>query len=438
MSMPTPAPMPAPAPVPASPSPVAGRPTSRDAASPAAAPGAELGLAPLEEDEPETAAAKREDLKAKIAASESPAETETIETEPEPQEQPDFSDKFDQFAEPAAQPVAFPPDEEVFSHGVTGAVVLGAGALGMIGGLILGVVQSPGDVVMGAYVGAAIGWVGGFMVAFLFAFSGQRDSGKVRCQACGNLFPADTQTCGWCGAPIEQQALSPLAVDCLGAFSYARRGAWSVAWATIIAVAASLIWLGCQYVADSSPGTGYVWVVAALGGLIGLAMTGYMLEFFSGAIDLTVREPDKPPSFGAFGPRSLLMATRAVGVVVVYVLPVLTLPLLPAGLMLMDSHGLSDAMGLRRAVDIVRRRPHDYAILWLMVLLWAGAMALAITLAALGNSFLFDLLPADPQAAQVVEGLDFCLVTGVVSAIAAAFGLAIFRCIGSFARHHRG
>jgi hypothetical protein len=324
-------------------------------------------------------------------------------------------------------------------------VLLVMGIAGIVGGAVGGFFLLGSHPIAGVYAGGALGWVAGFMVACLFILSAERDESRLRCPACGQSFPDGTELCSQCGGVLTGPSVNPVARGGLHAGSYALGGKKAVAAMALLGFVgggfAQAVYLA---VSPRSYLNGWGWGLIALAGLLLAYLGGYLLEFLLSVVVQTLRVVGSPPPPlpSPLSGRAVLTALGAVGIVCVYALPLVTLPLLPLALLHLSAGGMGKALNPRLALTVGLRRSGDFAVLWLVIFLWVAGLLLSLALAVaafIGMDRIQALLSAadTPWANALRAGMSILLTalkSGMVSAFLCVFGLAIARCIGLFGR----
>ena len=293
-------------------------------------------------------------------------------------------------------------------------VSLTTGLAGMLVGLAAGAAWMQTRPLLGALAGAGIGWVCGFIFAFLLASTAEAPD-----------------------APDATPALSPMAAGCLHAGAYARSGAGNVFLLAIILTAAYLLLAGLdrlllEFPDDLGP---RIPTLIAVASLTGFLVLGYWMEFFATVMTDTVGGSSASPSLpGLFPPRFLATGIKVLLVLAVYVAPVVTLPLLPLGLLWATCPARVGAFGPIRNTRLALRNAREFVVLWMFLLLWAAALVLAVVV-AIGLHRLTEVFPQTTGSGAVILSMTFQgILTAVIGAAAGLFGLAMFRCLGLFAR----
>ena len=283
------------------------------------------------------------------------------------------------------------------------------------------------------------------------------------CPTCGNYFPEGTEFCQWCGGVLVGKFDNPVARGGLHAGSYGlgnRRAAGIMAGMGLIGGAvAEAIHQAAR--AGACPDA-WLWLPIGLVGLILAYLGGYLLEWLLSAIRQTARmENDwlqrrkqsvaggggladmadaSPPSL--WPGRNLLSTAGALAIACVYVVPLVTLPLLPLALLHLATGGLGKALNVTLSLRTAWRRSGDFILLWMVLFLWVAGLILALVLAA-GAFVAMDRIPALVDSAVATSSTAagaalWILLTAckfaIVAALACVFGLTIARCIGLFGR----
>jgi len=328
----------------------------------------------------------------------------------------------------------------VLENKLVTVTVLVIGLLGMSGGLLAGLSWFTTQRILAAYVGAGLGWVAGFIIAFLLVLGVDKEEvRKIRCPFCGSVWPAETETCGVCGLRLVPTMGASLTDDCLKAGSYALTNLLSVYFLAILLVVGYLLTAGSHHLVRefSAAVEPFGPVVYGLCGIIGFLIFAYWLDFFLSAIAGTVARSDEAPGLPRFwSVDTLATGLKGLGVVIVYVLPVFTMPLLPLGLLLLSTPGKRRAFDLAGAVKTAWRHARDFTILWLLLLLWIAGMVLAIVVANLLYRLRALIPPLEGASGIVVAMVPTAVAIAVIGVIVGIFGLAMFRCIGMFGRYN--
>ena len=138
------------------------------------------------------------------------------------------------------------------------------------------------------------------------------------------------------------------------------------------------------------------------------------------------------------GLANIATGVKGLGVLALYVLPIFTVPLLPIGLLWVSGSGEKKSFSLVGAFKTMWRHPKDFVVLWLWLMVWSSAMALVIV-AAIVLFGLTDMIPSVEGYSQtLLKTIITAVEVMIIGAVCCVFGLALFRCIGQFARHNAG
>jgi hypothetical protein len=323
----------------------------------------------------------------------------------------------------------------------TGAVLC-SGVLGLLGGAWIGVVSMPSAMILGAYLGAAGGWLAGFLMGFLMTLAIDRGEGdEIHCPLCQTSCPPGAETCRWCGASLGQHLLGPVAAECLASPSYAVSNVPVLLWLGMLMLLGGLAVGGASEAARLEQVSGawgpLLWAVSAL---VGAWIVSYVFEYVLDAISSVVSGARKAPD--APSPASLRQPAAGaylVGLAVVYVLPVVTLPLLPIALARLGMPGRQGVFRVRSLARAAWREVRDFEILWLFLLMWALAGALTALVVIQGLTLLARAIPVESQTTRVaVRALWIGLAAGIGGLAGGVWVLSMACCTGAFGRWRRG
>jgi hypothetical protein len=314
------------------------------------------------------------------------------------------------------------------------------GLFGMVWGVLIGAMWFAADRAIAAYVGAGFGWVVGFVLGFMLAAAGDKDRpARARCPLCHNVFAAETGTCSFCGSPLQTQIFSPLTADCLKAASYPLEDVVTIYWMALSLTGGYVLVRGMDHLVGVFPSVLTVlgpWRPALIG-LAGFLVFVHWMGRFLNAVRDTLPELHRIPGARYSWARKVVLGMGGLGVLAFYTVPVVTFPLLPLGLLRLGAGSVRGAFDLVTTVRMAWKYTSDFAILWLMLLLWSSALFLSVAVGAAAVYFLGGLTPN-------VEGASGITLSMIVSAIGAMavgfagsiFGLTYFRCIGLFGRYN--
>jgi len=338
-----------------------------------------------------------------------------------------------------ASPAEFGVEAVMEYRGVTAMIFL-VGLFGIGAGFVGGFYCLPFGRVVGGYLGAAAGWVAGFLLAFLLLLANKAQASRLRCSVCKKVFPVGTEVCNWCGSVLSGPELDPLVADCLRAGAYALSNRASLYWMSLLLATVAALVFGILEALRRFPAE----LASARPGLIGLCwLIGfltfahwlrYLLETIGGTVNMSDRV-GSAPRYWSF--RNVGLGLVGLGVLAAYVLPMLTMPLLPLGLLAISGSRKGIAFNLPAVVRAAWRNAKDFALMWLLLLLWSSGLALTAALAAALWYGMSVLVPPSQDISGIAMSIAFLAVTaGLAGAAGTAFALAMFRCIGLFARRN--
>ena len=368
----------------------------------------------------------------------------------EPQNQSARTIKFsEQLDEPLdldelseAEAFAAQADEEaLFSSTRLALIIPAIGLIGIIGGMVMGMIFFPERLIVAGYVGGIAGWVGTFIMAFLLVLGiEQPKAAQIRCRVCRNMFPEGTEVCGWCGAPLEEQSIHPLAADCLHAMPYARASKGRIFALVTAAVLGYLLIAASSRAVDIVEQNHDIWRWVALGFwvLIGFCVLSFWLEHFGNVVRTTLNRQDTPADLPiAFSPSNIGSGLRGLGLLITCVLPIVTIPLLPLGaLVAAGAYGPNGELGPGKILRTVCRHAWDFVILWLILMVWLAVLCLSLAILAAVIHKVGPLIPSVPDhSGTIVIVVSRSIAIGLGAAILGLFGVVFARCIGLFGRY---
>lgn len=331
-----------------------------------------------------------------------------------------------------------PAEGDVLASRPAMAAIFVLGVVGIAAGAAAGAGLAADNRILGAYVGGTVGWIGGFIIAFLLAFVAERDEPTdVKCTTCGARVPAEADACGLCGAPAPSAALNPLAAQSLSAGGYAISNPAGLLWMVLLLTFATFVAAGTGEAMDFYGDAVGEYRVAlyALGGLLGFVLFAYWMEYLLSTIpEAAGRRQHAPKAPDPFSPLFLLTGVKVVVVLLIYGATLIGLPLLPVALL---AAGSPNRSGWANPVDVARaawRSGREFAVCWLMILLWAAPLVLGLAVIVLLYHYVSQLGSFGAEMQVVVSLLTRALTALVGGLVAGVFALAIFRCIALFGR----
>lgn len=285
-----------------------------------------------------------------------------------------------------------------------------------------------------------------------------RDSRQSsRCRRCGRLMSVEATECPFCGAgaahPTEAAqpgaaatssrttAVSPVTGSYLRSCIGAARYVLKTAPAGLVLVAGAGLLHGLVMTAAvlcAGEGGGRCYLSAGLAGIAVLAAAGYFGRFCVGVIEGTLRgrEAAKLPSANPIS--TLLSAAKLIQLAAVYVVPLVTLPLLPVGLLALACTGDRRAWDVPRTARSAGRCAEDLALLWLMILPAAGLAAIAgVVLMRLVGSLAAAVSARMPAGWSEPVRISVLSAGAMIpAAVVVVLSVALCRCVGMLGRHN--
>lgn len=228
-------------------------------------------------------------------------------------------------------------------------------------------------------------------------------------------------------APPDDGELSGFAVNCFSAINYPFGNLRSIV--RLVLYSAMPTAMTLFGISSGFP------ILGIIGFALLVIMSGYFLQFFLDCVLASLEGSDDAPNVPDFS-LSILFATglRGLGLWLLYVLPVITIPLLPMALLILGSTGDNRAFNVLSTARAVKAAGKRYIALWGFWILWGSAMvtvtgiviySLGLLLHQLTGSFVFYFITLAFLAMAVT------VIVGVLS----AFATVIFRCLGILGRY---
>ena len=313
-----------------------------------------------------------------------------------------------------------------------------AGYVGIAVGLAASLLLAADWQVAWAYAGAAAGWAAGFVFALMVMLSVDDVTLMVaRCAVCGNVFSPGTESCRFCGSLSLAPTISPLVADCVTAGASAAGGPGEVYWLAVLAAVVALGWEAFVYLRSLLTGElSFLrpWLAVPFAAA-GLVILGYWAARLIRQVGEGLSDPSEESS--ARASRRLGAGLAAAAIAAMYVLPLVTLPLMPLAVLAAGEGRWSVAVNPLAALNRLRAAGKGFVLLWLVLLLWVGVMALAIAALLMAAYWLSAAIPHVDTASRLAMSLAVeAISAAMVGAVAGAFSLAACRCIGLFGRHY--
>jgi len=325
-------------------------------------------------------------------------------------------------------------DEGALENESVSIVPFVLGMVAMACGLAVGVFAFQGNRLLGAYVGAGLGWVSGFIFGFMVVFAIDRGGIRmVRCSVCDNLFPLGTRTCKLCGSVLSAKLVNPLAAECIQAGSYAVGNLAAVYLVSMAMALGNCLVAGVSLAKGELPPAAWYSLVGLCAVYWLLAMI-YWAALLCGGIRGTLVNPRKKftaPDF--WSAATFEMGLKGICVLVGYTLPVITIPLIPFALLSIGLPGGNTSLRPDRVLAKISGSARDAAVLWLFVLVWLAGLALSVSVGQVLLSWLEGVMPEMEGSSQLAMSMVHTAIwAGAMTAIITIFSLAVARCAGMF------
>ncbi|MFB3890994.1 MAG: hypothetical protein ACE15C_03115 [Phycisphaerae bacterium] len=182
-------------------------------------------------------------------------------------------------------------------------------------------------------------------------------------------------------------------------------------------------------------GYGLTFLLAAA---IDMAASGFILSFF---IDLgywsATGNDDTPSLMGRTGlARLVLTGLKGFALQMVYVAPIITIPLLPLGILGLCYTGDHRAFDLGWALKAAARRPAQLFVLWMVVLLYIVVSVIPIVLTVVIGLTILHSVGASGLGGGLLLMIVGALMIAVIVAIIMVIGAIMFRCAGLLGWHY--
>lgn len=283
------------------------------------------------------------------------------------------------------------------------------------------------------------------------------------CPACQRRFSALRKDCPFCGwedlgdlpedteaapgapAPGPELPPEPAPAAVMGSFPWSairvRRPGLGAGHGLLLFVLLVGFWAGVRFLAafgelSERPGSVQMLVLAG-GGLVALLILGYLVEVYLRIIcgaylgQATASRPREGRSMS-----SLRTACQLPGLVLVYAVPIVTLPLLPVALLVMSRSRTARALNLPSHLRTIVKHPEHFAMLWLFLATWAILTVVAGHFVAEGLDLIAGKLPAGTSAEKVQQALALIAAAVLAAAVGLPLGALPSRWIGLYGRYN--
>jgi len=355
--------------------------------------------------------------------------------------------------EAAVQELTAPPRPAQETAAPTGRstmfILLSLGLVGVVAGFLIVGFSSMG--IVAAYIGAAIGWLVGFGYGLMIVFGmGPEDEQSafhrpapsiVVCRKCGQTIPLGTVRCPRCGSTAAVRTPTTLLTGALQAAHYARSNLQSLVGMMMLFVGGFVALCGLTELLPRRFAFSELQLLGleTAAAFVQVFVWAYLVRYGLHVAARSIVGLDHLPDLPGTGPvRIAVTCMRVLGVCVFYVLPVVTLPLLPLGLLALAYANDARAYNLLWAGRWAIRRPRELAILWLVVLIWGAALALAVAVIVTLTYKAVAIAPAQRAWGAVMLSVGIRAIGWAAIGVAATvFSIAVFRCVGLFGRFNR-
>ncbi len=219
----------------------------------------------------------------------------------------------------------------------------------------------------------------------------------VRCAECGAVLPPKASLCSQCGwvnpgkmgsmpVPVPQvvsKVDGTMEIECLKAVTYGFSNFNSrlklVLYSIVLVICLDFIRSLFDWLIFYGTGGMVVIVLVSLG--CEVVVSGYFLRFYLDCVISSLEGLGQAPDVPDFDLKELFKTgLKGLGVACVYILPIVTIPLLPLGLL---AWGYSDDLrtcDLRWALRAAGKKPGKLVMLWLIMILWGVTGTIALVL----------------------------------------------------------
>ncbi len=231
--------------------------------------------------------------------------------------------------------------------------------------------------------------------------------------------------------------MGPFATDCLMSLGFAVRDLGNIIMLLIVYILVALVaglafrFLG-RFLLFTGPGRLFFSSIAMV---MWLAIFGYFGQYYLGVIDVSADGDKQRPTAPDWDiGRVLWTGLRSMGLCCIYVFPIVTIPLLPLGVMALAHSGDGRGYNLFWAFRAALKRPGELLLLWAMLLFWTlVTLPIMILLGFIMGTLSATIATSYGPAEEFAMGLVVQLVVGATGLLI----LTVFcRCIGCLGYHY--
>ena len=234
--------------------------------------------------------------------------------------------------------------------------------------------------------------------------------------------------------PADAADIGAFGVDCLKAITYGLSNFRSLIILVIYGVLA--LGFGRLFGLVLSRAAGARLVSLCFSLALYLIVGGMYLRLYLDCILSSLEGVDETPDTPPFNISELFVTgLRGFGILAVYVFPVVTIPLLPLGLLAWGYANDNRTYNVLWATRAARRRPVHLVVLWVVLILWCAAMCTAVSILSGVLTILIGRLERLGCVGILLLIPVFLGGFAVIAAIACTFLAATFRSIGMLGRH---
>ncbi len=233
-------------------------------------------------------------------------------------------------------------------------------------------------------------------------------------------------------ASLKRGSIWALANDCANAVSYA----WKCLTANWGVVVVYIVYMSICTFFYAAGIVIFGHVLSMIGGLVfGI----YLLAYFLEVVKSSAAGADKPTRLRANPLRWLKVFFYLLTITLIYILPLITIPLLPLAWLAVGHTGDIRALNLSWALRSAVRRPRRLLVLWCILILWIAVFAFIVFMAYLGGGFALAFLAVSlKREPGLFRLLTVCFVP-IFWLMLIIFTIMrngiYFRCIGVFGYH---